>query len=405
MARSHDSKKIIHVVKNVSALVALPLFDISKGVVVEAMHAVFLGVVKHHTKLLVTQTNTPYYIESPDHQKLINACLLEIRPPSCRSRKPRPISTYLKWKASEWRNWLDYTPICLQGILPKKYLNHLTLLSESIHHLNSDSLTLDNLNRCKMLLKRYVRQFEEYFGEDKMTSNIHLLTHLPQTVQNWGPIWAHEAFIFEAWNRKIMYCITSPHVQANQVANRFLMHKFIITSLYDETVSLETRKLIAKLLKISIDVNRVDVRNRLIGLGKSTTRLPTEDESMALERVGYAPLNITCFKKMKVNGVKYECINDENYKFCNSAVFGDNNIIGIIKAIINFNDNDENVSGVIIQRMKVVNHTFGTEYIDEMTLSNKLYFLKELDLLKPVVKIHTARKLYVLKQTNCWETD
>ncbi|KAH0534876.1 hypothetical protein KQX54_009532 [Cotesia glomerata] len=202
------------------------------------MHAVFLGVVKHHTKLLLTQTNTPYYIGSPDHLKLINVCLLKIRPPSCRSH-----------------------------------------------------------------------------------------------------------------------------------------------------------------------IDRIDVRNHVIGLGKSIIRPPTQDESIALESVGYAPLNLTCFEKMKLNGVKYECVNDQNYKFCNSVVFGGDNVIGIIKAIINFCHNNENVSGIIIQRMRVVKHTFGTEYIDEVTLSNELCFLKELSFIKPAVKIHFARKLYVLKQTNCWETD
>lgn len=104
MARAFDTEKIIRGVKNVSSLVALPLFDIPKGVVVEAMHAVFLGVVRQHTKLLLTQTNASYYVGSPDNKAAIDKYLLAVRPPSCRSRKPRSISTYVKWKASEWRN-------------------------------------------------------------------------------------------------------------------------------------------------------------------------------------------------------------------------------------------------------------------------------------------------------------
>lgn len=70
--------------KNISLIVALPLFNISKDVVVEAMH-VFLRVVKQHTKLLLTQTKTPYYVESPDCQKSIDKYLLNIRLPSCLS--------------------------------------------------------------------------------------------------------------------------------------------------------------------------------------------------------------------------------------------------------------------------------------------------------------------------------
>lgn len=395
----------MHGVKNISALVALPLFDITKGVVVEAMHAVFLGVVKHHTKLLLTETRTTHYIGSPDHQELINKCLLQIRPPSCRSRKPRPISTYLKWKASEWRNWLDYAPICLQGILRRKYVNHLALLSESIHILNSDSITLANLDRCEILLKKYVNLFQKYFGILKMTSNIYLMTHLVHVVRNWSPLWAHEAFIFEAWNKIIMDFITSPHARTNQVATRFLMYKFIITSLYDEGISLETRKFIAKLLKISIENDRGDIKNRVIGLGKCIIRLPTENKRAALKSLGYAPLNLTCYNKRTMNGVRYECINQKNKKFCNSTVYGGNDIFGNIIAIVNFHHNNETIGGIVIQKMTQVNRAFNTEYINEVTISDELVFINESDVMKPAVQILTSTKLYVIKQANCWETD
>ncbi|XP_074114122.1 uncharacterized protein LOC141537174 [Cotesia typhae] len=373
MKKAYMTNKVVRGVKNVSALITLPLFNITKGVVVEAMHAIFLGVTRHHSKLLVVETKAPYYIGSPDHQKIINECLLKIRPPSCRSRKPRPISTYLKWKATEWRNWLDYAPICLQEVLPRKYVDHLALLSESIHILNSDSITLANLDRCEMLLKKYVRLFQKYFGVKKMTSNIHLLTHIVRVVRNWGPIWAHEAFIFEAWNKRIMEFITSPHARTNQVATRFLMYKFIITSLYDETISPETIKFIAKLLKISIENNRGDVKNRIIGLGKCITRLPTEKELAALVNAGYAPLNMTCYNKITLNGVRYECINEEKTKFCNSTVFDGNDIFGNITAIVNFHHNNETIGGIIIQRMRLVNRAFETEYINEVAISDILW--------------------------------
>lgn len=169
MTQAFDTGIVTHGIKSISVLVALPLFDISKGVVVEAMHAVFLGVVKQITKLLLTETNAPYYIGSPNAMNLIDKYLLSIRPPSCRSRKPRSISTYLKWKASEWRNWLDYAPICLQDVLPKKYVTHLALLSEAIHHLNSDCLTPTNLERCDMLLKKFVKLFQKYYGKVNMS--------------------------------------------------------------------------------------------------------------------------------------------------------------------------------------------------------------------------------------------
>ncbi|KAH0567850.1 hypothetical protein KQX54_014998 [Cotesia glomerata] len=65
ITRAFDSNKIIHGVKNISPLVALPEFDIPKSDVIEVIHAVFLGIVRQHTKLLLTKTNTCHYVGSP----------------------------------------------------------------------------------------------------------------------------------------------------------------------------------------------------------------------------------------------------------------------------------------------------------------------------------------------------
>ncbi|XP_053598383.1 uncharacterized protein LOC106693138 isoform X1 [Microplitis demolitor] len=298
-----------HGVKNISFLIALPLFNVCKGVVVEAMHAVYLGVIQRHTQLLLGKfknTKRPYYAGSTTNVKLIDECLLSITPLSCRSRTPRSITTHQKWKASEWRNWLDYAPVCLQSVLPTKYVNHLALLSQAIHYLNSDSITSHNLNRCEKLLKEYVRLFETYFGVENMTFNMHSLTHLVQVVRNWGPIWVHEAFIFESWNKKIMDYVTSPYARAEQIATRFLTQKFLISTVYDDTVSSKTKHFIAKQIKIPIERKDSD-KNRLIGLGKCTDRSPTDDERTALNRAGYEPTCMKCYKKMKLNSVKYDC--------------------------------------------------------------------------------------------------
>lgn len=145
--------------------------------------------------------------------------MLAIEPPSCRSCKPRSIRTYQKWKASEWRNWLDYGPICLKEVLPAKYVHHFALLSKVIRYLNSDSITSDNLDRCEMLLKAYIKLFQQYFGDENMTSNVHLMANLVEVVRNWGPIWVDEAFTFESMNRKIMNFVTSSFAQTDQVKN------------------------------------------------------------------------------------------------------------------------------------------------------------------------------------------
>ncbi|CAD6221966.1 GSCOCG00011675001-RA-CDS [Cotesia congregata] len=405
MAYAFDKGETRHGVKNTSSLVALPEFNIPKGVIVDAMHAVYQGVVRQHTRLLLTKKKQPYYVGNPDSIKLIDKCLLAIKPPSCRSRKPRSISTYKKWKASEWRNWLDYGPVCLKDVLPEKYVNHFALLSEAIHLLNSDSITLADLDRCKILLKSYVKLFEEYFGLRNMSSNVHSMSHLVDVVRNWGPIWVHEASTFESWNRKIMEFVTSSFAQCNQIATRFLLQKFLINTSYDDTISSDTKKFIAKQLKIPIQERNINLKNSLIGLGKCTSRSPTEIERTILNQIGYDPAVMKCFRKMKLNGVRYVSHNEKNLKFCNSTIYDGNGSFGTIVTIVKFQNNDEVIGGMFIKRIQPVGSAFNTQYIHQVTRSNSLFFVKECMLIKPAVLIASSHNLYVIKQINCWETD
>ncbi|CAG5109273.1 Protein of unknown function [Cotesia congregata] len=186
-------------VKGYSSLTALSLFSITKGVIVETMHSVFLGTVKLHTTILIKSTGAPYYIGNQETLDVINETLLSIKPPSRRSRKPRKIQSYAQWKALDWCNWLDYASICLSSVLDIKYVNHLSLLSKAIHYLNSDSLILAELNRTDTLLKEYAQLLEEYFGEVKMSSNIHSLSHVIE--YETSTVELHNKFVVQKENK------------------------------------------------------------------------------------------------------------------------------------------------------------------------------------------------------------
>lgn len=154
MKTAISTQVTINGVKGISSLIALPKFDICKRTVVKSMHAAFLGGVNHYTDLLVTSSKKEFYIGVPRTLERINQRLLSIKPPTRRSRSPRLLTTYKQWKASEWRNWLDYAPICLENIISPKYLEYLSLLSQAIHYLNSDSVTSEKLDIAETLLKK-----------------------------------------------------------------------------------------------------------------------------------------------------------------------------------------------------------------------------------------------------------
>lgn len=405
MLKAYETKNIVNGVKGISSLIALPLFDVINGTVAKAMHAVFLGAIKQHTILLLTVTDSDFYIGSPNNQNEIDNHLLTIRPPSRRSRLPRSIKIHKQWKASEWRNWLDYAPSCLERIIDVKYVEHVALLSQAIHYLNNDSVTVRQLHFAGSLLKTYVTLFEEYFGVQNMSFNIHLLTHLTHTVRNSGPIWAHSAFTFESWNKKIIDKVTSPHARADQIATRFLMSKFVESVAYDDNTAIETKNFVRKILKTP-DVHReVKIDDNVINLGSTETRMLIDIEKRDLLRFEYdLPETITTFVKVKINGIEYRCSNDAT-KYCNSIVFCSRYGFGQIVAMIRFEQRDSPVYGFYMKCFQVEESSFHTHYMKRVKITNQVIFCNTLQTIRPAVKISTSEGTYVFKLTNCWETD
>ena len=140
MIEAHESQNKVRGVKGVSSLIKLKDFVLSRGVVVDSMHNIFVGVIKQHTELLLFgRAIDPWYRGSPRSKAIII--------PSRISRYPRNIEDCKNWKASEWRNRLLYYSIfCLKDIIRQQDLDHLKLLSEAAFLVHKSSITTDNLH-------------------------------------------------------------------------------------------------------------------------------------------------------------------------------------------------------------------------------------------------------------------
>lgn len=95
--------------------------------------------------------------------------ILAIKPTSKIKRKPRSLIKYRSdLKANEiWSLILSYLPVVLSGILNKKYVVHLRLLSSAIFILLKKSISLNELNDVDKSLKKYVEQFEILYGTQR----------------------------------------------------------------------------------------------------------------------------------------------------------------------------------------------------------------------------------------------
>jgi hypothetical protein len=132
------------------------------------------------------------------------------------------------WKAHEWLAWLLYYSLpVLKNILPTDYYNHWGILVECVAILLGKNISLAQLVYCERSLKTFVTDFQQLYGKQHMTFNVHQTLHLVQSVKDWGPLWSHSAFVFEAFNAVLLKMIKGTQGVPKQILTTFLLSRAI----------------------------------------------------------------------------------------------------------------------------------------------------------------------------------
>ena len=191
--------------------------------------------------------------------------LKAIQVPHQLARLSRPFSERSIWKAREWENFILFYNIPLfEKVISKRYLRYWSILVQSLYTLLKCNITLDQLNHVDDMLHEFVFDTEVLFTKTAMTSNIHLLLHISESVMNWGPLWAHSTYCFESANHhtlQAIHCSIDVNLQIVRYINmqktvRTLQHSLYphassVVIDYCETLSKKRIKRSRKLIRIS----------------------------------------------------------------------------------------------------------------------------------------------------------
>ncbi len=221
------TKKSVRGVKGTTCLIKIPHFDIS-GMPPDHMHNVHLGVVRQMASMWLDSDNheKPYYIGNKVNE--LDEQLLLIKPPCNITRVPRSLQQRRFWKASEWQNWLlFYSIFVLKGILPRVFYQHWLVLVTFMYLLCKDIITTEDIKKFEKLVVDFVKQFETLYGKTHVSFNVHLCLHLPESVRNWGPLWAHSGYIFESFNGDILKMFHGTQCVPLQIMKQFTYRQIL----------------------------------------------------------------------------------------------------------------------------------------------------------------------------------
>ena len=72
--------------------------------------------------------------------------------------------------------------------MDQSYFEHLAKYVLFIRKLTKDKRTPDDLSRSRALINEFVRDFEDLYGTENMSYNLHIHLHLVDQVENIGPL-------------------------------------------------------------------------------------------------------------------------------------------------------------------------------------------------------------------------
>ena len=189
-------------VKGSSVIGILPTFDPVRGVAVDYMHCVCLGVMRQFVNMWMDTKNSdqPYYIGRCEDE--INDRLLAIKSPLVRSavhQGPFQIAHTGRHQNGEplySTALLFLMACCLQCF---SSISSCSCMVYTVYCLLGDSICESTINSAEVSLTKFVILTED-IGLKRCTFNVHQLVHLAQSVRDCGPLWSSSTFLFESNN-------------------------------------------------------------------------------------------------------------------------------------------------------------------------------------------------------------
>lgn len=180
-----------------SELLRLPEFNMVRYHVIDPMHNVFLGIIKHTVK---TWKETGLLLDRHFEKLQEKVDLMNV--PSKIGRIPRKIGAgFAAFTADEWKHWvLIYSVYALYDILPEEHYKCWCMLVDSCLHLCQPVTTLATINRAHDLIVEFCRTFETLYGRESCTANMHMACHLKASIEDYGPLSSFWCFPFERYN-------------------------------------------------------------------------------------------------------------------------------------------------------------------------------------------------------------
>lgn len=190
----------------------------------EFMHSILLGVVKLVVDAWIGKVeHVPRHLTQAQIN-LVNSRLETIKFPCNQLRKMPTLGSKDKWKAFDYEIFLCYGYLSLQNVLPKAYFENFLKLTKIITTLNKRNISLTNdIQPTRILIADFISEFGRIYPQRMHRFNVHALSHFPDMVSNFGPLYNMSSFALENSMGIFVHMIETGTNVSQQLMNKALI--------------------------------------------------------------------------------------------------------------------------------------------------------------------------------------
>lgn len=259
--------------------------------------------------------NKVYKYESfsiSDKVQQVDERLVNIKPPNFIGRLPRSITDLAHYKAAEFKTFMLYYSLpCLWGLLPDELFYHYMLLVQLAHTLLSNRISQEQLDQCRKMAMHFCINVSVFYGQRYMTSNVHLLLHLSDRVQDLGPLWANSCFYFEDFNGQLRNLFHGTQNIDRQIAFAVCVHQSLPKLSNSLIYGTSEYELFSKLMckRLPTKKEEIDLDLHVIGAFNADTLSETEKQTVFNTCINFK--TVAVFKRAWVKG---QIVHSQGYK-------------------------------------------------------------------------------------------
>ncbi|XP_077866348.1 uncharacterized protein LOC144354095 [Saccoglossus kowalevskii] len=220
-----------------TALLKLQYFDCVRFHVVDPLHNLFLGTGKYIMKNVWLNKEKPKI--SKDQLEIIQTKIDNTKVPSDMGRMPLKIATsFGGFTADQWKHWITlFSVFSLKDVLPRKDFEMWRLFVLACNLLCAPVISIRNVGKGHSYLMNFCRQFEQLYGSQLVTPNMHYHAHLADCILDYGPVYSFWTFPFERFNGILGEGCGNQRSIEIQIMRKFLNEQFL--SILPRPVDLE----------------------------------------------------------------------------------------------------------------------------------------------------------------------